>query len=110
MKSKFKNAITFLESAEIKNAMDGILSMVYFTMELYEQEALETLAAHDEANKLIFSKPFYALSGLTVAQWIARGGQEKKAREVIKDLIADTVKASQKLQEQKNAMAKAFQR
>ncbi|MES2615904.1 MAG: hypothetical protein V4591_10865 [Bdellovibrionota bacterium] len=103
MKSKLKNGISFAELVDVKDAFRTILSIQSFTISLYENENVETWVAHDETNKLIFSKSFYALGGLTIAQWVSRGGNEKKALGLIKDLIADAVKASN-IQEEQNAM------
>ena len=110
MKSKLKNGISFAETVDVLTAMETILSILDFTIDLYEAEGVETWAAQEEANKLIFAKPFYALTGYTVAQWVAHGGPEKKALEVIKDLISEAVKESHKEEEQKVIMAKVFTR
>ena len=110
MKSKLKTAISFGETVDVTAAMETLLFIQDFIIALYEEEAMETWAAHEEANKLIFSKPFYALSGYTVAQWIAVGGSEKKVLEVIKDLIGEAIKESHKMDEQKFIMAKIFNR
>ncbi len=108
MKSKLKNAVSFSEVIDIRAATEVILRIQDFAIDLYEAEGTESLIAHEEANKLIFSKPFYALSGCTVAQWVAKGGSEKKAFEVIKDLISEAIKESHKEEEIKAVMAKVL--
>jgi hypothetical protein len=108
MKTKPKNSITFSETVNIKQSMEIILSLIEFTTVLYEEEGIDTESATEEANRLIFSKPFYALSGRTIAQWIASGGEEKKVQEVVKDLVVEAVKANKKQTDQKTILARVF--
>lgn len=110
MKSKLRNHVTFAQTVEVLDAMNTILNIQEFAIQLYEDEGMETAAAHEEANKLVFSRHFYALTGHTVAQWVALGGPEKKAIEVVKDLISEAVKESHKEDEQKIIMAKVFRK
>lgn len=108
MRSKLKNNIFFSEIVDVPQSMQTVLYILDFAMALYEEEGVDVWFAYEEANRLIFSKHFYALSGYTVAQWIAAGGDEKKALEVIKDLISDAVKEIHKAEEQKQIMSKVL--
>ena len=108
MKSKLKNRLIFSESIHRPDAVETLLNIQNFTVGLYEVEGMDTWSAQEEAKRLIFSKYFDGLTGKTVAQWIAHGGLEKKAYDVIKDLISDAVKANQKKEEQKKSMLKNF--
>lgn len=108
MKPKLKNGITFAQTVDVNACVNTILNILEFTTALYEEEGFENGMAYHEANKLIFSRHFYALGGLTIAQWVANGGAEKKALEVSKETITEAVKESNKEEEQKIIMAKVF--
>lgn len=108
MKSTLSTRILFGETVDISSAVDTLVSIQDYAMHMYEEEGIETKTAHEFSKNLIFSKSFDILGGKTIAQWITKGGSEKKAIEVIKNLISEAIKESHKQEEQKVIMAKVF--
>ncbi len=108
MKSKISAGIPFGEKVNKTSAMNSLLGLQDFTIALYEDQNTGTELAHEETKRVIFSKEFSTLSGLTPAQWIARGGESSKAAEAIKMYINDAAKDIKKTEEKKTVVAKVF--
>lgn len=110
MSSKFKRKdnIILCRGMEINKLEDSIHRALNYALNRLEEEGFETDIAYSEANKVVFAYANPFISGSTIAQWLASGGDEKRAFEAIKDYISESKKVKKISKEVKTISARIF--
>ncbi|RDB36327.1 hypothetical protein [Spirobacillus cienkowskii] len=107
-KFKIKDKIVFSRGMEVSYVEESIHRCLLFALNLFEKEGLDTPTSYLEAHKVIFAHPSDFIGGSTIAQWIAAGGDERKAYDAMKDYIIEAKKIKVIMKEVKTITARVF--
>ncbi|MBX9840044.1 MAG: hypothetical protein K2X69_17215, partial [Silvanigrellaceae bacterium] len=79
-----------------------------FAQICFENEGFDSASAYQEANKVIFGFANDFINGSTIAQWLASGGDERRAYDAIKDYLVEAKKVVVVQKEVKTITARVF--
>lgn len=108
VKFKQKNKISLCRGMENNRLEETVHRALIFALNCFEAEGFDTPAAYLEANKVVFGYSNDFINGSTIAQWLAAGGDERRAFEAIKDYIIEAKKVKIILKEVKTISARVF--
>ena len=108
IKFKKKDKVSMCRGMEVNRLEEIVQRAVLFAMNCFEAEGFETSLAYLEANKVVFGYANDFINGSTIAQFLAAGGDEKRACEAIKDYIVEAKKVKVVEQEVKTITARVF--
>ncbi|APJ04750.1 hypothetical protein [Silvanigrella aquatica] len=105
---KIKDNILLSRGIQLDRTEESVHRCFLFAFTKFEEEEFDTEAARMEATKVVFGFPNDFINGSTIAQWLATGGDERRAIDAIKDYIieAKRIKAIEK--EVKTITARVF--
>jgi hypothetical protein len=107
-KFKIKDKIVLSRGMEVSYVEESIHRCLICALNLFENEGLDTPTSYLEAHKVIFAHPSDFIGGSTIAQWIAAGGDERKAIDAMKDYIVEAKKIKVIMREVKTITARVF--
>lgn len=109
-KSKFKakDNVLLARGMQSENVEETVHRVLSFALVCFENEGFDSESAYREANKVVFGYANDFINGSTVAQWLAHGGDERKAYDAIKDYIIEAKKVVVIQREIKTITARVF--
>ena len=108
IKFKQKDSVHLCRGMENSRLEEMVQRCLNFALIRFEDEGFDTSAAYLEANKVIFGYANDFINGSTIAQWLASGGDERRAFEAIKDYIIEAKKVKIIQKEIKTISARVF--
>ncbi len=109
-KSKFKakDKVLLARGMQSGNVEETVHRVLNFALVCFENEGFDSESAYREANKVVFGFANDFISGNTIAQWLAHGGDERKAYDAVKDYIIEAKKVVVVQREIKTITARVF--
>lgn len=107
-KFKAKNSVHRARGVQSSYVEDTVHRALNFAQVCFEDEGMDSETAYREANKVVFGFANDFINGHTIAQWLAHGGDERKAYDAIKDYIVEAKKIVVIQQEIKTVTARVF--
>ncbi len=108
IKFQRKDSVHLCRGMEISRLEEMVQRCLNFALIRFGDEGFDTSAAYLEANKVIFGYANDFINGSTIAQWLASGGDERRAFDAIKDYIIEAKKVKIKQNEVKTVTARVF--
>jgi len=107
-KFKPKNNVHLSRGMETNRLEETIQRALNFAQNCFENEGFDSASAYQEANKVIFGFANDFINGSTIAQWLASGGDERRAYDAIKDYLVEAKKVVVVQKEVKTITARVF--
>jgi hypothetical protein len=108
IKFKQKDSVHLCRGMESNRLEEMVQRALNFALNRFEEEGFDTASAHLEASKVVFGYANDFINGSTIAQWLAAGGDERRAFEAIKDYIVEAKKVKVVDKEVKTISARVF--
>lgn len=108
VKFKSKDKVNLSRGMQSTNVEETVHRVLNFALVCFENEGFDSERAYREANKVVFGYANDFINGNTIAQWLAIGGDERKAYDAIKDYIVEAKKVVVIQQEVKTIAARVF--
>ena len=108
IKFKQKDNVHLCRGMENNRLEEMVQRTLNFALNRFEEEGFDTESAYLEANKVIFGYANDFINGSTIAQWLASGGDERRAFDAIKDYIVEAKKVKIVAKEVKTISARVF--
>lgn len=108
IKFQRKDGVLLCRGMEISRLEEMVQRSLNFALNRFGEEGFDTSSAYLEANKVIFGYSNDFINGSTIAQWLASGGDERRAFDAIKDYIIEAKKVKVIQKELKTVTARVF--